>query len=233
MSAASQERVDCTMDRSMDEPVSIDFTRLAAEPGYSVSQVQNVVALLDAGNTIPFITRYRKEKTGNLDEEQLRRIDQRVRSLRQLQERAAAILRLIEAQGKLTPELRAEIVAADTLKRLEDLYLPYRAKRTSRASAARQRGLEPLAARIWAGDPELTDLIAAAAAFVNAEQELPGPTEVLQGAADILAENISEEAALRDVCRKLAWRTGKFSGTPAKAGSENAHEYRDYFEFTE
>ncbi|HLQ44029.1 MAG TPA: Tex-like N-terminal domain-containing protein, partial [Planctomycetaceae bacterium] len=221
------------MDRSMDEPVSIDFTRLAAELGYSVSQVQNVVALLDAGNTIPFITRYRKEKTGNLDEEQLRRIEQRVRSLRQLQERAAAILRLIDAQGKLTPELRAEIVAADTLKRLEDLYLPYRAKRTSRASAARQRGLEPLAARIWAGDPELTDLIAAAAAFVNAEQELPGPSEVLQGAADILAETISEEAALRDVCRKLALRTGKFSGTPAKAGSENAHEYRDYFEFTE
>ena len=217
----------------MDEPVSIDLSRIAAELGHSLGQIQNVVTLLDAGNTIPFITRYRKEKTGNLDEEQLRHIEQRVRSLRQMQERAAAILRLIDAQGKLTPELRAEIEAADTLKRLEDLYLPYRAKRTSRASAARQRGLEPLAVRIWTGDPELTDLTTAATAFVNLEQELPSPSEVLQGAADILAENISEEAALRDVCRQIAWRTGKFSGTPTKAGSEKGHEYRDYFEFTE
>ena len=233
MSAAVGNKLGGMMDRSMDEPASIDLSRIAAELGHSLSQIQNVVALLDAGNTIPFITRYRKEKTGNLDEEQLRAIEQRVRSLRQLQERTAAILRLIEAQGKLTPELRAEIEAADTLKRLEDLYLPYRSKRTSRASAARQRGLEPLAARIWAGDPELTDLTAAAAAFVNLEQELPSSAEVLQGAADILAENISEEAALRDVCRQLAWRTGKFLGTPTKAGSEKGHEYRDYFEFTE
>ncbi len=221
------------MDRSMDEPASIEFSRIATELGHSLSQVQNVVALLDAGNTIPFITRYRKEKTGNLDEEQLRGIESRVKSLRQLRERATAILRLIDAQGKLTPELRAEIEAADTLKRLEDLYLPYRTKRTSRASAARQRGLEPLAAKILAGDPELTDLIAAASAFVNPEQELPTPTEVLQGASDIIAEGISEEAALREACRQLSWRTGKFAGTPTKEGTASGHEYRDYFEFSE
>ena len=221
-----------TMDRSMDES-SIDLALLATELGHRVEQVRNVVALLDAGNTIPFITRYRKEKTGNLDEEQLRTIEQRVRSLRQLQERAAAILRLIEAQGKLTPELRAEIEAAVTLKRLEDLYLPFKPKRQSRASAARERGLEPLAALIWLGAPELSDLNAAAAPFVNPEKDLPSTVEVLQGAADILAENISEEAALREACRQLAWRTGKFSGTPTKAGSESGQEYRDYFEFTE
>ena len=221
-----------TMDRSMDEP-SIELARLAHELGHRLEQVQNVVALLDAGNTIPFITRYRKEKTGNLDEVQLRTIEQRVRSLRQLQERTTAILRLIEAQGKLTPELRAEIESAETLKRVEDLYLPFKPKRQSRASAARERGLEPLAAFIWSGAPELTDLNVAAAPFVNPEKDLPSTVEVLQGAADILAENISEEAALRETCRQLAWRTGKFSGTPTKAGSENGHEYRDYFEFSE
>jgi len=220
------------MDRSMDEP-SIDFARLANELGHRAEQVRNVVALLDAGNTIPFITRYRKEKTGNLDEVQLRTIEERVRSLRQLQERAAAILRLIEAQGKLTPDLRAEIESAETLKRLEDLYLPFKPKRQSRASGARERGLEPLAALIWSGAPEVADLNAAAAPFVNAEKELPGTVEVLQGAADILAENISEEAALRETCRQLAWRTGKLVGTPTKAGSEKGHEYRDYFEFSE
>ena len=217
----------------MDEPPSVDLARLAKELGHRVEQVQNVVALLDAGNTIPFVTRYRKEKTGNLDEVQLRTIESRVRSMRQLKERASAILRLIEAQGKLTPELKAEIEAAETLKRLEDLYLPFKPKRQSRASAARERGLEPLAARIWSGDPELIDLNVAAAAFVNAEKELPSTVEVLQGAADILAENISEEAALRELCRQLAWKTGKLSGTPTKAGSESGHEYRDYFEFTE
>jgi len=221
------------MDRSMDEPASIDFSRIASELGYTLSQVQNVVALLDAGNTIPFITRYRKEKTGNLDEEQLRGIESRVKGLRQLRERATAILRLIDAQGKLSPELRSEIEAADTLKRLEDLYLPYRTKRTSRASAARQRGLEPLAAKILAGDPEITDLMAAAAAFVNPEQELPTTAEVLQGASDIIAEGVSEEAALREACRQLSWRTGKFAGTPTKEGSTSGQEYRDYFEFSE
>lgn len=221
------------MDRSMDEPPSIDLARLTKELGHRVEQVENVVALLDAGNTIPFITRYRKEKTGNLDEEQLRTIESRVRLLRQLKERAAAILRLIEAQGKLTPELKAEIESAETLKRLEDLYLPFKPKRQSRASAARERGLEPLAARIWSGDPELLDLNVAAAPFVNPEKDLPGTVEVLQGAADILAENISEEAALRELCRQLSWKTGKLSGTPTKAGSESGQEYRDYFEFTE
>ena len=225
--------MDFALDRSMDEPPTIDLARLATELGHRVEQVLNVVTLLDAGNTIPFITRYRKEKTGNLDEEQLRTIESRVRSMRQLKERATAILRLIEAQGKLTPELKAEIIAAETLKRLEDLYLPFKPKRQSRASAARERGLEPLAARIWSGAPDLTDLQAAAAEFVDAEKELPSTAEVLQGAADILAENISEEAKLRELCRQLAWKTGKFSGTPTKAGSESGQEYRDYFEFNE
>lgn len=216
----------------MDEP-SIDLQRVASELGFRLEQVQNVVALLDAGNTIPFITRYRKEKTGNLDEEQLRAIEQRVRVLRQIKDRASAIMRLIEAQGKLTPELRQKIQAAETLKLLEDLYLPYRPKRTSRANQARERGLEPLATRIWTGDPSLTDLLAAATEFINPEKELPTTAEVLQGAADILAEGISEEVSLREICRGFAWRSGKYLGTPTKEGTERGQEFRDYFEFSE
>lgn len=221
------------MDRSMDEPLVIDLTRLANELGFRVEQLENVVALLDAGNTIPFITRYRKEKTGNLDEVQLRTIELRVRSLRHLKERARAIQRLIDAQGKLTPELRATLDAVESLKVLEDLYLPFRPKRTSRASQARERGLEPLASRIWSGSADALDLNGAAAEFINAEKALMTTADVLQGAADILAENISEDAHVRDLCRKLAWQTGKLLGMPTKSGMQDGHEYRDYFEFTE
>ncbi len=227
-----RKEVGC-LEPSVDIAPLIDFAKIAAELGHRVDQVENVVALLDAENTIPFITRYRKEKTGNLDEEQLRAIESRVKSARQLKERASAILRLIEAQGKLTDELRGEIEKSESLKRLEDLYLPFKPKRTSRANAARQRGLEPLALRIWNADPELTDLNEAATALVNAEQELPSVVEVLQGTADILAENISEGAAFREVCRQLAWRSGRFSASASKEGAEKGQEYRDYFEFSE
>ncbi|MFG0331880.1 MAG: Tex-like N-terminal domain-containing protein, partial [Maioricimonas sp. JB049] len=131
------------------DSIAIDTARVAKELQLSESQIANTVALLDEGNTVPFITRYRKERTGGLDEEQIRDVQQRVNSLRQLAERATAILRLIDAQGKLTPAVRKHIDAADSLKRLEDLYLPYRPKRKSRAEAARQRGLEPFADAIW------------------------------------------------------------------------------------
>ncbi|HID24753.1 MAG TPA: RNA-binding transcriptional accessory protein, partial [Planctomycetaceae bacterium] len=149
----------------MDEPPPINLRRVATEVGVAVSQVESVVALLDEGNTVPFITRYRKERTGNLDEEQIRAIQKRVKTLRQVAVRARTILRLIESQGKLTDALRRQIERADSLKRLEDLYLPYRPKRQSRAMLARQRGLEPLAERIWSGDATLGELDEAARAF--------------------------------------------------------------------
>src|SRR5260221_10905960 len=153
----------------MDSTLAVQLSAVAAELGIGATQVESVVQLADEGNTVPFITRYRKERTGNLDEEQIRAVLARVGALRQLAERAATILRLVEAQGKLTPELRAQIEQADSLKRLEDLYLPFKPKKQTRASAARERGLEPLANRIWAQADDLADLEAAAAEIGNAE----------------------------------------------------------------
>lgn len=217
----------------MDEPTTVNLERVADELNLTRSQVESVVALLDEGNTVPFITRYRKERTGNLDEEQIRQVQQRVTALRQLADRAETILRLIHAQGKLTSQLKAEIKAAETLKRLEDLYLPYRPKRKSRAMQARQRGLEPLADRIWNRDANLTNLDNAAAQFIDPSNDVFEITDVLQGVSDILAERISENATIRERSRKLAWQTGKLIVTATKAGKESGDEYRDYFDYSE
>ena len=158
-----------------------DAAQIAEELKLTSQQIQNVIALLDEGNTVPFITRYRKERTGNLDEVQIRDIQKRVQLKRQLRERATTILRLIEAQQQLTPELKAEIEKADTLKRLEDLYRPYRPKRTSRAAAARKHGFEPLANAIWAGDAALTDLNVAAEQYIKDEEGAQTTEDVLKG----------------------------------------------------
>src|SRR5262245_52847042 len=196
----------------MDSPPTVQLSSVAAELGISAAQVENVVQLADEGNTVPFITRYRKERTGNLDEEQIRSVLARVGALRQLAERAATILRLIETQGKLTPELKCQIEQSDSLKRLEDLYLPYKPKKQTRASAARDRGLEPFAEAIWKQSPELERIEAAAAVLVDPAKDLPGVTEVLQGAADILAERIAEDAEVRAKARKFAWK-GRLAST--------------------
>ncbi|MDB5385581.1 MAG: transcriptional accessory protein, partial [Planctomycetaceae bacterium] len=217
----------------METPIPVDFERIAKELGLKPAQVENAVVLLDEGNTIPFITRYRKERTGHLDEEQLRSVQQLVTSLRQLKERALTILRLIESQGKLTPELRAEIESTDSTKRLEDLYLPYRPKKRSRASTARERGLEPLADRVWLADPTLSDLDSAAAALINEEKGIPTSADVLQGVADLIAERIGDDAELRAACRKLSWQTGKLVVTAAETEGEKAQPYRDYFNYNE
>ncbi|MGE5195673.1 MAG: Tex-like N-terminal domain-containing protein, partial [Deltaproteobacteria bacterium] len=212
---------------------AIPLSPVAAELGISAEQVENVVQLADEGNTVPFITRYRKERTGNLDEEQIRAVLARVTALRQLAERAATILRLIDTQGKLTPELREQIEQADSLKRLEDLYLPYKPKKQTRASAARERGLEPLAEAIWSQSSELVDLDAAAAAYVNPEKELLTAADVLAGAADILAERISEDAEIRAVARKLAWKGGRLASAATEAAAEKGQAFRDYFNHSE
>src|ERR1700712_1780588 len=136
----------------MDSPIQVDLGRIAQDLQIRRVQVESVVQLLDEGNTIPFITRYRKERTGGLDEEVLRTIQERIAGLRHMAERKQTILRTIEGQGKLTDELRAAIVNADNPKRLEDLYLPYKPKKKSLATAARDRGLEPLAIKIWEAD---------------------------------------------------------------------------------
>lgn len=217
----------------MDTLTAIDFERIAKELNLNRSQVESATTLLDEGNTIPFVTRYRKERTGHLDEEQLRLIEQRVTALRQLKERALTITRLIESQGKLTPELRREIENADSTKRLEDLYLPFRPKKRSRASMARDRGLEPLADRVWQGDPSLTNLEATAAGMIAPERELSTAADVLQGVADLIAERIGDDAELRSACRQLSWQTGKLTVTGSDANSEKAQPYRDYFNYQE
>ena len=217
----------------MDTPSVVDYARVAAELGIGPAQVQSVVALADEGNTVPFITRYRKEHTGNLDEVQIRAVLERVGALRQLAERATTILRLIETQGQLTPELRAAIEQADSLKRLEDLYLPYKPKKRTRAAAARERGLEPLSSLIWSQSPELVDLETAAAAFVDPERELPAVADVLQGAADILAERFSEDADVRAAARRIAWKSGRLTLVAVDAAAEAGQAYRDYFNHSE
>ena len=212
---------------------AVDFTSVAGELGLTVQQVSNVTRLLDDGNTVPFITRYRKERTGNLDELQIRQIQQRIGSLRQLAERAHTILRLIEAQGALTPKLKSQIEEAQTLKRLEDLYLPFRPKRKSRGQLARTRGLEPLAEQIWNQDPAVGDLDAAAEKFANPDGEVPTAADALRGAADIIAERISETAEVRDAARDVAWKSGKLRVAGTKSAEEAGQDYRNYFDYAE
>ena len=182
----------------MDIPIQVDLGRIAQDLQIRRVQVESVVQLLDEGNTVPFITRYRKERTGNLNEVVIREIQLRVQRLRELAERKETILKAIEAQGKLTPDLAAAIRAADNPKRLEDLYLPFKPKKRTKASDARDRGLEPLAFRIWTRDETLTDLAAAAQEFVNAEKGIESVEKVLEGVGHILAEAISEMATVRD-----------------------------------
>jgi uncharacterized protein len=222
----------------MDSSQAIQLSSIAADLGIGATQVANVVQLADEGNTVPFITRYRKERTGNLDEEQIRQVLARITAQRQLAERAATILRMIEAQGKLTPELKQQIEQADSLKRLEDLYLPYKPKKQTRASAARERGLEPLADAIWAGSirsgaTEPGGLEAAAAPYVDALKDLPSTAEVLQGAADILAERVSEVAEIREIARRHAWKGGRLTSAGIETSGEKGQPYRDYFNHSE
>ncbi|NQV27605.1 MAG: RNA-binding transcriptional accessory protein [Rhodopirellula sp.] len=213
----------------------MNLASIAKELSFTIEQVTNVVALLDDGNTVPFITRYRKEQTGNLDEEQIRAIEKRVTLLRQLAEKAETILRQIDSQGKLTPQLRQQIEAADTLKRLDDLYLPFRPKRRSRAEVAREKGLEPLAELIMRGEADSIPLAKAAAAFVssNADEGIATKDEALSGAADILAERISEDVVVRDHSRKIAWRTGRITVSATKKSKENSQEFENYFDYSE
>ncbi|HNM38243.1 MAG TPA: Tex-like N-terminal domain-containing protein, partial [Anaerolineales bacterium] len=192
------------------------------------SQVEAVIKLLDDGNTVPFIARYRKEMTGSLDDEQIRIIADELTRLRGLDERRAAILASIEEQGKLTDELRVAIEAAATLTALEDLYAPYKKKRRTRAMVAREKGLEPLADLILKqGSGSLEKL---AAKFVN--DQVTSIEEALQGARDIVAETISDNANVRSTLREKAL---KFSTVYAKKIEDAVDEkrvYESYYDFT-
>jgi protein Tex len=197
----------------MENMIQIDLGQVAREVALPLDRVQVAVELLDDGNTVPFVTRYRKDQTGGLDEEQIRRIQEAVTRLRTLTDRKQRILKSLETQGRATNELVARIQAADSLRRLEDLYLPFKPKKQTLAGQARNRGLEPLAHEIVAAQSAAADLAARAAEFVNAEKGLPTVAEVLQGAGHLVAEIFSENYPLRDELRELMKRNGKLVST--------------------
>ncbi|HEY9238459.1 MAG TPA: Tex family protein, partial [Burkholderiaceae bacterium] len=208
--------------------------QIAAELKVRPAQIQAAVDLLDGGATVPFIARYRKEATDNLDDIQLRELESRLGYLRELEERRAAVLKSIDEQGKLTDALRAAIDAAPTKQELEDLYLPYKQKRRTKAMIAREAGLEPLADRLFA-DPTLTPLDEAAA-FVNAEGGFADAHAVLDGVRDILSERWAEDAALVRKLRDWLWDDALFRSQllDGKDGTHpDAAKFRDYFDYAE
>lgn len=213
--------------------IAIDLRPVAQTLQLSLRQVESVVELLDAGNTVPFITRYRKDQTGGLDEEQIRQIESRLIKMRLLAERKQTILRSIESQGKLTPELAAEIEAANSTKRLEDLYLPFKPKKQTLATVARERGLEPLADEVAAGAEACANLDARAADFVNTDRGVTSAADALLGVGHILAERLSERADVRHRLRQILNRSGKLVSARAEADEKLAQGFRDYFEFNE
>lgn len=198
--------------------------------GISARQVSAVLALLESGATIPFIARYRKEATGSLDEVQIADIQSTYKRLQELERRREAILQSIEEQGKLTPELRAAIEAASTLTALEDLYLPYRPRRKTRASVAIERGLEPLARRLLEHQGA-SDVEALAQPFLT--DDVPTPAEALQGARDIMAEWVSEDRTTRDRLRHHFARTARIATRVVKGKETDGAKYRDYFAWSE
>jgi len=211
----------------MADPVTIDLRHVARGLGIPLRQVEAVVELLDDGNTVPFITRYRKDQTGGLDEEQVRQIQSRLKKLRLLAERKETILRSIESQGKLTEKLAKQILSASTTKRLEDLYLPFKPKKQTLATVARERGLEPLAIEILNAAIPAGDLDARARDFVSTDRHVPSGAEALLGAGHILAEQFSERADLRQQLREILQRTGKLVCSPVapelRPAPEKAH----------
>ena len=208
--------------------------QLAAELKVRPAQVNAAVELLDGGATVPFIARYRKEATDGLDDTQLRELEARLAYLRELEERRAAVLKSIEEQGKLTPELRAAIEAAPTKQELEDLYLPYKPKRRTKGMIAREAGLEPLADKLFA-DPTL-DPQAEAAAFVNADAGFADTFAVLDGVRDLLAERWAEDAVLVQGLRAWLWDEGLLRSKKLDGKNEldpEVAKFRDYFDYDE
>lgn len=204
--------------------------KIAEELGLRIEQIDRTVELLDDGKTIPFIARYRKEVTGSLDDQVLRELDTRLQYLRKLEARKEEIITAIEAQGKLTEELSEKIMSAETLVEAEDLYLPYRPKRKTRASAAIAKGLEPLARIIMEQDVN-TDPEKEAEAFINVELEVKSTEEALQGAMDILAEEMANNADLRKQMRRFTQLSGTIFSKATDAEAETPYQmYYDYSE---
>ena len=205
--------------------------RIAEELGVREQQVNATVTLLDEGATVPFIARYRKEVTGSLDDSQLRTLEERLRYLRELEDRRGTILNSIEEQGKLTDELRASIEAADTKNRLEDLYLPYKPKRRTKAQIAREAGLEPLADTLY--DDPTQDPETVAAGYLNPEAGVEDVKAALDGARYILMERFAEDAELLGALRDFVWQEGQLKVTVVEGKENEGAKFRDYFDHVE
>jgi uncharacterized protein len=207
------------------------FQIIAEETGIKARQVQAAIELLDTENTVPFIARYRKEATGGLDEEQLRSIEDRMRYLRILQDRKETVLKSIDEQGKLTDELRGKIEAATKLQEVEDLYLPYKPKRRTRATIAKEKGLEPLAERMWEQEDVTGNPGDIAAGFIDEEKGVASAEEALAGAQDIIAEWVSDNADVRKMVREKTWHTGMLISEAKDPENFDVYEiYADYRE---
>ena len=204
---------------------------LSRELAIETWQTEATIKLIDEGNTIPFIARYRKEATGSLNDEVLRQFHERLVYLRNLEEKKQQVLSTIEEQGKLTPELKKSIEAAETMVAVDDLYRPYRPKRRTRAIIAKEKGLEPLANIIFTSDDKETGSPGEAEAYISEEKGVKSAEEALDGAKDILAEMISDSADYRAYIRKVTMNEGKVT---SKARDEKEKSvYENYYDYEE
>src|SRR6202041_2865744 len=205
--------------------------QIADELGVREQQVEATVALLDGGATVPFVARYRKEITGGLDDAQLRTLEERLNYLRELEERRTAILNSVREQGKLDAALEAAILTADSKGRLEDIYLPFKPKRRSKAEIAREAGLEPLS-ELLLTQPQ-NDPQSVAAGFVDADKQVADTAAALDGARAILVERFAEDADLIGTLREQMWSNGLMSSTVRDGKKTEGEKFKDYFEFSE
>src|SRR5215475_8015983 len=199
----------------------------------SLKSLTATIELLDEGGTVPFISRYRKEVTGNLDEVQIRDIQEKLEYFRELEDRKETVLASIEEQGKLTPELKARIEAVLEKSELEDLYLPYKPKRRTKATIAREKGLEPLAMYLWEQQPGNAPLPEFAATFVNAELGVATADEALEGARHIIAEMISEDAGIRKLLRQTMMTEGVIVARKIEDAQDAELKFQMYYDFRE
>ncbi len=206
---------------------------LHQDTGLQRFQIEQTVALFESGATVPFIARYRKEATGELDEVQIRQLQELLGYFKELDERRRAILKSIEEQGKLTPELQSRILACRQKTELEDLYLPYKPKRRTKATIAREQGLEPLADKIFETIGGRTDLNTLAAPFVNPEAGVADVAAALQGAGFILAERFADSADARALVRRMTWEKGVLRSQPQRGKAGTVSKYEMYYDFSE
>lgn len=212
----------------------LELSRIAQDLQIRKAQVEAVVQLLDEGHTVPFIGRYRRERTGGLFEPIVRRIQERIRQIRSFADRKLTILKAIESQGKLSDELKEAVLEADFPRRLEDLYLPFKPRKKPLAVEAREKGLEPLAMAIWTRDPAVANLDEVVTGMIDPEKKLATKEDVISGVTLILAEMLSDIADIRGVTRRFLWDTARLAVTKhEKLPEGKGTEYKDFFQFSE